>query len=184
MFEKMPKDPGMKDPAVPTVSETTEQLPQPSPVEVELRQLADRLRDPATAPEPLGTCVFAVGDKAVTAQTTELQCAMLNGTWCKGAEAAQQSETSAEQVPATPVPVEEAVTQLQSKLAAAPGQQAEEMGVCVYAAGDRACQAGMSQLQCELLGGVWFRGETEAAAGQGPVATEQGPSNASAQGGL
>ncbi len=140
----------------------TGEIPQPaprSPVEAELRQLAERLRGSAAAPEPRGVCVFPVGDQARCAQTTELQCALLAGTWVADAECPAGPGAPGNCGTQTLGPVEEALTLLQSRLTAAAHDPSAPAGTCVYAAGNEACRAEMSALQCDLLGGVWFRSE-------------------------
>ncbi len=141
---------------------TTETPPRAarSPVEIEFESLAHRLRGAPAGPEPLGTCVFFVGDAVGTAATTELQCEMLAGTWVPGATSTPAGGGSSAFASGTSDPVAAAVASVRTRAAGKSRRRAAEKGTCVYAAGNRPCRAEMSQLQCELLGGVWFRSQT------------------------
>lgn len=111
----------------------------------ELNEEVQRL-EAALAKERTGTCVYAVGPTARSATMTELSCALLNGTWIDGA-VGSPSETAS---------TADALTAaLQRKL---DNQEYApvEMGVCVYAAGGKVCQAEMSGEQCDLIAGRWF----------------------------
>lgn len=136
---------------------------QPSAVVAGLERLAERLHDSRTAPEPLGVCVFAAGPQACCAETTEFQCALLAGIWVAGAACPTEGATAGASAAGPPSPLEEALAELQAQLGAAAPAWPEQSGTCVYAAGDRARSAEMPQFQCELLGGIWFPGEAEAA---------------------
>lgn len=136
---------------------------QPSPVDEELQHLTERLRETSAEPEPLGMCVFGAGVTAVCAETTAVQCALLVGTWRAGSTAGAESPAQGNSADDSDPSVRAKITELETKLASVKQEQAEETGVCVYAAGTKACRGEMTMIQCELLGGIWFPADASSA---------------------
>ena len=130
---------------------------QLSAVEAELQQLAERLADSVALPEPQGACVFEAGQKARCAQTTKVQCDMLGGTWFAAAACPERNAATNVDGNNGHDPVLDALAQRQLALVGAALGTPEPLGTCVYAAGNTARESEMSQLQCELVGGIWFR---------------------------
>ena len=130
---------------------------QLSAVEAELHQLAQRLADSVALPEPQGACVFEAGQKAGCAQTTKVQCDMLGGTWFAGAACPEHGAATNADGNNGRDPVLDALALRQLALVGTALGTPEPLGTCVYAAGNTARESEMSQLQCELVGGIWFR---------------------------
>lgn len=148
-------------PREPEPDAETPQAAPPSAAEVELEALAQRLRESAEPAEPLGVCVFPAGAKSCQATATRVQCEMLSGTWLNGARPtdAQGNPGGGDASGA----VAAALAELEKSLAATPQVSPAPLGTCVYAAGNVACRAEMTELQCDLLGGIWFGGPGETA---------------------
>lgn len=153
------------NPRDPEPGADTPQTAPRSAAEVEIEALAQRLRESAELAEPLGVCVFPAGAKSCQATATRVQCELLSGTWLSGAPLpdAQGSPGVGEASGA----VAEALAELEKTLAATPQDPPPPLGTCVYAAGNVACRAEMTELQCDLLGGIWFGGPGETATAPG-----------------